>query len=439
MNGNTRADPDQALIRGIGRWGLTAFALNLTVGSGILGLPARLHALVGGYSIAVMIACGVLIALIAICFAEIASRFDRTGGPQLYATVAFGPVAGFMVGWLLWISRLGTCAAVSNLMTDYGQVLLPVLARPGARDVTITAMVAAYAGLNIRGIRHTAAVSTAFTVAKIVPLFVIAAAGLFFVAPRSLHFGPPPPANALTAAFLLATFAFFGFDTATVLAGEVKDARHSVPFAIFLSVGIVTTLYTLIQIVCVGVLPDLAVSDRPIADVAATIAGSWASVAVAVMAVVACAGLYGASITPATRLLYAMAGQGQLPTGLARVNPHLRTPVPAIVVSSAAALALALSGSFIYLVNITVISRITVYAASCLTLPVFRRRADLPPAATEVPAGSVVAFGCAVLCALFLAKSSMREVSAVMAGALLGGAIFGLTRMSRRRVLVKPP
>src|SRR5690242_10362319 len=114
------------LIRGISRWALVAFALNLTVGSGILGLPARLQALVGNYSIAVIVACGVLIGLIALCFAEIGSRFDRTGGPQLYSTMAFGPVMGFTVGWLLWISRLGTCAAVSNVLVDYGTVLLPV-------------------------------------------------------------------------------------------------------------------------------------------------------------------------------------------------------------------------------------------------------------------------------------------------------------------------
>src|SRR5262249_45617644 len=147
-----------------------------------------------------------------------------------------------------------------------------------------------------------------------------------------------------------------------------------VPFAIFLSVGIVTTLYTIIQIVCVGTLSNLAASDRPISDVAALIAGPWGSVAVAVMAVIACAGVYGASITPATRLLYAMAEQGQLPEILARVDPRFRTPIPAIIVSSAAALALALSGSFIYLVKVTLIARMTVYAATCLTLLLFRHR-----------------------------------------------------------------
>src|SRR6266702_7940144 len=134
---------EERLIRGIGPWALTAFALNLTVGSGILGLPARLQALVGNYSIAIVAVCGLLIALIALCFAEIGSRFDRTGGPQLYASMAFGQGVGFAAGWLLWLSRIGTCAAVSNLLIDYGTVLVPQLAQPVARVGIISVLVLA--------------------------------------------------------------------------------------------------------------------------------------------------------------------------------------------------------------------------------------------------------------------------------------------------------
>src|SRR5882724_4649935 len=234
---------DKSLIRGIGPWALTAFAINMTVGAGIFGLPARIQALVGHYS--VVIICGLLIALIALCFAEIGSRFDRSGGPQLYASIAFGPAAGFTVGWLLWISRLGTCAAVSNLLVDYGTVLWTQLAQPFARAGTISMLVLAYAWVNIRGIRQTAAVSTAFTVSKLIPLLVFVTVGLFFIEPQSLHIGSLPPAKDLSSAILLTAFAFFGFDAPTVMAGEVRNASRSVPFAILLSVGSVVVLYTL--------------------------------------------------------------------------------------------------------------------------------------------------------------------------------------------------
>ncbi len=183
---------DDRLLRGIGRWALTAFAINLTVGSGILGLPARIQALVGNYSVPIIIACGLLMALIALCFAEVGSRFDRTGGPQLYASQALGSTVGFTVGWLLWISRIGSCAAVSNLAVDYGKVLWPQLAHPGVRALAITLLVLGYTWINIRGIRQTAAVNTTFTVLKIVPLVAFVAIGLFFVDPQALQLDSLP-------------------------------------------------------------------------------------------------------------------------------------------------------------------------------------------------------------------------------------------------------
>ncbi|MFL6602796.1 MAG: APC family permease [Steroidobacteraceae bacterium] len=422
----------ERLIRGIGPWALTAFALNLTVGSGILGLPARLQALVGNYSIAVIVVCGLLIALIALCFAEIGSRFARTGGPQLYASIAFGPAVGFATGWLLWISRLGTCAAVSNLLIDYGKVLVPELAQPVARAGTISILVLAYTWINIRGIRQTAAVSTAFTLCKLVPLVALAVTGVFFIEPQLIKFGPPPPATDLSAAVLLAGFAYFGFDATTVLAGEVRDPPRSIPFAILLSVCIVMLLYSLIQMVCVGTLPNLAASERPLADAATVMVGPWASVAIAVTAVIACVGVFGASMTPGTRLLFAMAAQRQLPTTLAHVHARFHTPVLAILVTAVAAWILAVSGSFIYLVKVTLIARVSVYAITCLTLPLFRRRADLGAAAFKVPAGPLVAYGCAILCVVCLANSSMRELFDVALAVLIGLTIFGLTCLLRR-------
>jgi len=419
---------DSSLIRGVGRWALTAFAINLTVGAGIFGLPAKIQALVGNYSIVVVAMCGLLIALIALCFAEVASRFDRTGGPQLYASVAFGPAAGFTVGWLLWISRIGSCAAVSNLLVDYGKVLWPALNHPGARAATICLLVSAYTWINIRGIRQTAAVSTAFTVSKLLPLIAFVAVGLFFIDPQSLQLGPPPALNDLSTGILLAAFAFLGFDATTVLAGEVRDARRAIPFAILLSVGAVIILYTLIQIVCVGTLLELAGSEHPLADVARVFIGPWASSAVALAAIVAAAGVFGASMTPGTRLLFAMADQHQLPSTLAYVHARFRTPVAAILVTAVAALVLAVSGSFIYVVKITLIARVTVYAITCVILPIFRRRKNLPPAAFHVPAGVAIAYICAALCFFFLASSSMRELLDVALAALVGLSIFWLSR-----------
>jgi basic amino acid/polyamine antiporter, APA family len=422
---------DTPLLRGIGHWALLAFAINLTVGVGILGLPGRIQALAGNYSVAVIVACGLLMALIGLCFAEVASRFDRSGGPQLYASVAMGPVAGFTVGWLLWISRAGSCAVASNMLVDYATVLWPQLSDPIARALIITTLALGYMWINIRGIRQTAVVSTAFTVSKLLPLIAFVAVGAFFIDPGAFELGALPAAGDLTDAALLAAFAFFGFDSTTVLAGEVRDPARSVPFAVILSIGGVLVLYTLIQIVCVGSLPDLATSQRPIADASVVFIGPTGAIAIAVTAVIACAGVYGASITPGTRLLFAMADRRQLPAALAQVHATYRTPVYAIVVTSAVVLALALSGSFIYLVKITLIARISVYAATCATLPLLRRRRDLPRPPFRLRGGTALACVATGCCLLFLANSSVRELFDVGLAAAIGLIIFAATRMSR--------
>lgn len=188
---------DAHLLRAISRWALVAFAINLTIGAGIIGLQGRIQALAGNYSIAVIVACGLLIMLIGLCFAEVGSRFDSSGGPQLYASVAMGEVTGFTVGWLLWISRIGSCAAVSNLLVDYATVLWPPLGAPLGRALIITGLALAYLWINIRGIRQTAVVSTAFTVCKLLPLIALVAVGVFFVDPHVFRLGPLPTAGDL--------------------------------------------------------------------------------------------------------------------------------------------------------------------------------------------------------------------------------------------------
>ena len=140
---------------------------------------------------------------------------------------------------------------------------------------------------------------------------------------------------------------------------------------ILFSVGCVIILYTLIQLVCVGTLPNLAASERPLADVALLLVGPMGAIVIAVVAVISCAGVFGASMTPGTRLLFSMGDDRQLPQPLAHVHSRYRTPVIAIHVTAVSILALAISGSFIYLVKVTLIARLSIYAITCVTLRSF--------------------------------------------------------------------
>src|SRR5919205_8751 len=96
---------NRSLVRGIRRWDLVAVTINGIIGAGIFGLPSKVYGLIGGYSLLAFFACALVVMLIILCFAEVGSRFDETGGPYLYAREAFQPAVAFEIGWLFWLVR----------------------------------------------------------------------------------------------------------------------------------------------------------------------------------------------------------------------------------------------------------------------------------------------------------------------------------------------
>jgi APA family basic amino acid/polyamine antiporter len=108
------------LVRALGRWDLTAVGVNQVIGSGIFVLPATVALLVGApASVWPWVAAGIANALIVLCFAEAGSRFRQAGGPMLYTATAFGPFAGFLVGWMMWLTRVASQAALANAFAQY--------------------------------------------------------------------------------------------------------------------------------------------------------------------------------------------------------------------------------------------------------------------------------------------------------------------------------
>src|SRR5215831_3041151 len=178
------------LIRGIRRWDLVAVAINGIIGAGIFGLPSNVFALIGPYSLIAFTACALVVALIVLCFAEVGSRFSETGGPYLYARAAFGPIAGFEAGWLMWLARLTSFAANCNLLIEYLGYFHPGIAAGWPRAVMIIVIAASLTAVNVVGVRNAALFSDVFTIGKLIPLALFIGAGLFFLDPG--NFSPPP-------------------------------------------------------------------------------------------------------------------------------------------------------------------------------------------------------------------------------------------------------
>src|SRR5687768_11801100 len=265
---------NEGLVRGIRRWDLVAIAINGIIGAGIFGLPSDVFARIGSYSLIAFGACSLVVTLIILCFAEVGSRFNETGGPYLYAREAFGPTVGFEVGWLMWLARLTAFAANCNLLVIYLGYFWPGARGTAWRAIIISAVVLALTLINVIGVREAALASNIFTVGKLIPLLIFIAAGLFFLNPDSFSLATPPDYSPFSLSVLKLIYAFTGFEMATIPAGEVRDPRRHMPLALLGGIGLVALFYILIQVVCVGTLPGLATSQTPLADAASTFMGA---------------------------------------------------------------------------------------------------------------------------------------------------------------------
>lgn len=433
---------DEGLSREIRKWDLVALLVNVTVGAGILRLPSDVQKTVGNYSLAAFVVCAIIIGLIALCFAEVGSRFSGTGGPYLYSRETFGPTFAFLVGWLMWLTRLAGFATLAQVFVAYlGYFWLP--AESGSpRVAIIMGLVVTLTVINLIGVKESARAGDIFTVSKLIPLLVFVAVGLFFIIPARFTLAARPGVGSFSAAVFMLVWLFSGFEAVLVNSGEIRQPQRVIPFALIVALCASVVLFLLIQVVCIGTLPELANSQRPLADASYSFLGALGPRMISAGALVGIFGTMNVIMLACTRLPFAMAAQGQLPSPLAHVHRRFRTPHVSILMSAAAALLLALSGSFIYALKFTVITRVIVYASTCAALPVLRRRARMgtpvrtkaqAPRTFEVPAGIVISTVCVVLCLWLLANSGWREARDVAIAVAIGLAIYAATRLCQRR------
>lgn len=252
------------LVRAMGTWALAASVVNLTVGGGIFLLPADVAGSMGTAAPVAYLVCAVAMGLIVLCFADAGSRVDMTGGPYAYVEVAFGPLVGFVTGVLLWMMGTLAFAAVAVVFVEALGALVPALAGAAARSAVLVATFAGLTMLNIRGVKEGVALNSVATVAKLLPLLLLAAVGVFFIRPAELVMTEPLEAGTLARTSILLIFAFAGLETALMPSGEVRDVPRTVPRALLLAMLGITALYVALHLVGQGVLGEaLAASKSP--------------------------------------------------------------------------------------------------------------------------------------------------------------------------------
>jgi amino acid transporter len=401
-----------------------ALTVNIIVGAGIFGLPSTIYGLTGAWSVLAYLVCAVLSTLIILCFAEVGSRFAETGGPYLYARVAFGRVIGFEVGWLLWLARLTGFAALCNLLLGYLSFFWPAAGFGWTRALVITVVVIALTTVNVIGVREAALVSNLFTIGKIAPLLLFVVAGLFFLNPQPFTMLASPSLSDFSRAVLLLVFAFSGFEMAVIPTGEIRNPKHNIAFALLTAMGVVALLYLMIQVVCIGTLPGLANSERPLVDAGSRFLGASGASILSVGALISVTGTLNSIMLAGPRILFAMAEQGQLPQPLAATHRRFRTPHIAILISAAVMLVLTLQGTFMSALTISTVIRLLAYVATCVSLPVLRFRNNAPLARFIAPRGVAVAVAATALSVWLLSNSPFSDARAAGLAAALGLIIF---------------
>jgi len=362
------------LKRDIGFFGAAFLVLNAVIGAGIFALPGKIAVSAGLASPWLFLIVGILFLSIILTFAELASYYDQTGGPVLYASDAFGPLAGFGTGWLIFLARMTSFAANANVMAIYLASLSDVFASDLARMAIITLVTVGLTWANVLGVKDGVRTMGVFTLLKVVPLLLLVMLGLQHVTgatlvPDDFHI------ENIGGTTLLLIYAYVGFETVGITAGETTKPRRTIPVALVRTLLLTGLLYFFIVLVYISVIPAVDYANATLVDVGRALAGPAGALVITFAAVFSIGGNLAGSILGAPRLLFSLAEHRLLPQWFGNVHEKYATPDHAIIAMGAMALVLGLSSNFVDLAIGSSVVRLLGYIICIASLPVIRRKA----------------------------------------------------------------
>jgi basic amino acid/polyamine antiporter, APA family len=423
---------ERKLKREIGFFGTSFIALNGAIGAGIFALPGQLHADFGGFAPWLFPIFGVLILIIAVPFGRVASHYPVSGGPVRYAA-RFGPLVSFQAGWLLWVARVTAIGANLNLLASYGGAAWAPLGTGAGRVAVILGVCALIGSLNYTGVRRGMGAINLLTLLKALPLVGVALLGLWLFADSIPSPGPPPAFGALEGAALIVLYAFVGFETAVLPAGEMRDPRRTLSRAMIVTLLTIILLYFLVQLAYGAAMPAGPAPDAPLAALGAVVAGTAGALILTAGAAFSILGNVANALLSAPRVLFALGVDGLLPAWFGRVHSRYATPANAVAFTTAAIALLALTGSFVWLAAASTLARLIVYGLSVAALPGVEREGDTSPGprlGRTVTAGAMVAAALGV-CLWAMLQSDWTQWRVLLALAA-GGVLLYLTTGRRR-------
>ena len=423
-----QSKPEPALRRAISKTGYGAMTLNGVIGAGIFGLPAVAAAKTGAFSPWLFVIAGLLIFSVVLSFARASSMFRQTGGAILYANHAFGPFVGFQAGWLAYLGRVTAMGANANLLVTYASWFWSPLADDFYRSILMSILIMGLTWLNVRGVRNSIGIIYIFTILKLLPLSLLVLFGLGHIDLQMLGGADLPEFGQFSEAVLIVLYAYVGFEGTVVAAGEGRSPRRDLPKAMINTILVTGLIYVLIQLVAISSLPDLATSSTALADVAVVLIGPAGAVLLTLGAVFSIGGNLQSTFLSAPRMTYALALDGSLPSWFAKVHHRHQTPHISLWIYGAFCLALALSGSFIWLAVMSTLARLLTYIVCIAALPRLEKTIEPVENQFSLPGGLLIPAIALILCLWLITYASAQAWLTCLAFMGLGTVLYVLSR-----------
>jgi APA family basic amino acid/polyamine antiporter len=370
---------------------VTNLVVGAIIGADIYVASALGAGLLGPFSLVAWVVAGIIAIVIALCFAQCSALLPRVGGPYAYAREAWGPFAGFIVGWSLWLAEWISLAVFPVAFTQYLMFFLPGL--NWISQVTVRVLFVVFLIVtNVVGVRAAGRTNDILTVVKLVPLVFFVVIGLLFmvfnVTLVTANFSPFSPfgVGSFGAALVLIFWAYAGFEISTIPADEIRDPGRTIPKAIVLGISIVTIFYLTTNIVLFGVRPWtlLALDKAPLTAATSTILSSSPMLALIGVIIVGVGALFSVSGSDESGMIgtsslgYALAADGLFPRVFARVHPRFKTPYLGIIISAVTALVASLIGNLSALIATSVFFMAVAYTATSASTIFLRRKSANP-------------------------------------------------------------
>lgn len=375
------APSSKGLARRLGQFDATMLVMGGIIGSGIFVTPAEVARHVGSplLIVGVWVIGGIIALAASFVYAELAARRPEVGGQYAYLRDAYGPMPAFLYGWaLLLVIQSGGMAAVAITFARYFGNLVQLGLPDSAVAVGVLALLTL---INCLGVRSGSNVQSALMVLKILAIAVLVAVGLALAPagaaqPQRALSGSMSTLAALGAAMTPVMFSYGGWQTASFVAGEMRDPRRDLARGLLLGVMGVVVLYTAVAFVCVHALGPggLANSKTPATDVMRLAVGERGATFIALGIAISALGFLSQGMLTAPRVYFAMAEDGLFFRRVAEVSATTRVPVVAIVLQGIAAGVIALSGTFGQILSYVVSVDFIFFGLTGLALFVFRRR-----------------------------------------------------------------